>query len=65
MAQEAKKTPLEIAKDSYEKALKAANDALGKNPVDLVAYNAAMGDLDKWVIHVRHEEACPLDAWLT
>ena len=30
MAQEAKKTPLEIAKDSYEKALKAANDALGK-----------------------------------
>lgn len=47
MAQEAKKTPLEIAKDSYEKALKAANDALGKNPVDLVAYNAAMGALDK------------------
>lgn len=47
MAQEAKKTPLEMAKDKYEIALKAANDALGKNPTDLVAYNAAMSDLDK------------------
>ena len=47
MAQEAKKTPLEMAKDKYEIALKAANDALGKNPSDLVAYNAAMSDLDK------------------
>ena len=44
---EARKTPLEIAKAKYDAAIKAANEALGKNPVDLVAYNAAMGDLDK------------------
>ena len=47
MANEAKKTPCEIAKEAYDAAIKAANDALGKNPVDLVAYNAAMGALDK------------------
>lgn len=44
---EAKKTPCEIAKDAYDVAIKAANDALGKNPVDLPAFNAAMGALDK------------------
>ena len=38
MANEAKKTPCEIAKEAYDAAIKAANDALGKNPVDLVAY---------------------------
>ena len=47
MANEAKKTPLEIAKEAYDAAMKKANEALGKNPVDLVAYNAAMGELDK------------------
>ena len=47
MANEAKKTPLEIAKEAYDLAMKQANEALGKNPVDLVAYNAAMGALDK------------------
>lgn len=45
MAQEAKKSPLEIAKDKYEVALKAANDALGKKPVDLVGYNNALNSL--------------------
>ena len=42
---EAKKTPIEIAKAAYDAAMKSANEALGKNPVDLVAYNAAMGEL--------------------
>lgn len=46
MAQEAKKTPQEIAREKFDAALKAANDALGKKPVDLVAYNKAMGELD-------------------
>lgn len=44
---EAKKTPIEIAKAAYDAAMKSANEALGKNPVDLVAYNAAMTALDK------------------
>lgn len=47
MAQEAKKTPLEIAKNAYDVAIKKANDALKSNPVDLVAFNAAMSDLEK------------------
>lgn len=46
MAQEAKKTPLEIAKDKYDAAMKAANDALGKKPADLITYNKAMSNLD-------------------
>lgn len=44
---EAKKTPIEIAKEAYDLAMKQANEALGKSPVDLVAYNAAMTALDK------------------
>lgn len=47
MANEAKKTALEIAKDSYDASIKAANDALKANPVNLVAYNEAMNALDK------------------
>lgn len=46
MAQEAKKTAIEIAKEKYDVAIKAANDALGKKPIDLVAYSKAMADLD-------------------
>ena len=45
MAQEAKKAPLDIAKEKYETALKAANDALGKKPVDLVGYSTAINSL--------------------
>lgn len=44
---EARKTPLVTAKEKYDAAIKAANDALGKNPVDIVAYNAAIVELDK------------------
>lgn len=42
---EARKSPLEVAKEKYDVALKEANEALHKNPVDLVAYNAAMTNL--------------------
>ena len=45
MAQGAKRTPLEIAKGKYDAALKAANDALAKKPVDLVGYNSAINSL--------------------
>lgn len=47
MAQEVKRTPLEIAKEKHCAALKAANDALAKKPVDFVAYNKAIGELDE------------------
>lgn len=46
MAQEVKKTAIVIAKEKYDAALKAANDALGKKPVDLLGYSAAMDELD-------------------
>lgn len=46
MAQEAKKSAMEIAKEKIDVALKSANDALGKKPVDLLGYSKAMGELD-------------------
>lgn len=47
MAQDVMKTPLDEAKNAYDVALKAANDALAKSPVDLAAYNKAMHDLEE------------------
>ncbi len=44
---EANKNPLETAKRAYDAAIKQANNALCKNPLDLAAYNAAMIALDK------------------
>lgn len=44
--EQAAKTPIEEAKIKYDAALKAANDALGKNPIDVTAYNKAMSELD-------------------
>lgn len=46
MAQEARPNPLEIAKEKYDAAIKAANEALCKNPVDITGYNEAMSALD-------------------
>lgn len=46
MAQDAKKSALEIAQEKHDLALKAANDALGKKPVDLVAYAKAIADAE-------------------
>lgn len=46
MAQEAKKPVLSIVKEQYDNALKMANEALGKKPVDFVAYNDAMAKLE-------------------
>lgn len=47
MGKEIKKTPIEQAKDTYDVALKEANDALGKNPIDLAAYSKAMTKVDE------------------
>lgn len=46
MAQEAKKTPLELAKEKYDAAIAKANAALTAKPVDFAGYAAAMADLD-------------------
>ena len=45
MAEEVKKTPLQQAKEKYDAALKAANEAIAKTPQDINAYNTAMVDL--------------------
>ncbi len=47
MAQEIKKTPIDLAKERYEANLKLANDALGENPQNLVKYNEAIVGLDE------------------
>ncbi len=44
---EAMKTPLEVARDKFDVALKDANAALEKNPVDMTAYSAAIAALDE------------------
>lgn len=46
MAQEAKKTALDVAKEKFDVALKSANEALGKKPVDHEGYNKAISDLE-------------------
>lgn len=46
MAQVANKTAIEIAKEKYDVALKKANDALNEKPVNLVAYNSAINELN-------------------
>lgn len=42
---EARKTEIEIAKEKYDVALKAANDALAANPIDYAAYETAIANL--------------------
>lgn len=54
---ETRKTPLEKAKAKYDVSLKAANDALNKKPVDLVAYNKAIADLTTAEKEYAHEAA--------
>jgi len=46
MAQEVKKTMLDVVKEKYDAALKSANEALGKKPVDHEGYNNAIIALD-------------------
>lgn len=47
MAQKTLKSLLEEAKERYNNALKEANGALSQKPVDLVAYNKAMNELEE------------------
>ena len=48
MAEEkAKMTAVQAAREKYDAAIKAANDALKAKPVDVPAFNRAMADLDE------------------
>jgi hypothetical protein len=47
MAQEAKKTQLELAKERYDVAIAKANTALIAKPVDFAGYASAIGELEQ------------------